>query len=112
VRTGCLLADPGEQVFILHQGFLTEAAGHMQHIELLRVGQGRIRYQMQTVQIANRLDSLAVEPIGRVGSTRQHFERSGEVDLIEPLEEQRANLTSECRAGSSVCLETTLTGHR
>src|SRR6516165_6341334 len=51
VRTGCLLADPGEQVFILHQGFLTEAARHVQHIELRRVSPSRIGCQTQTVQV-------------------------------------------------------------
>ena len=59
VRTSCLLADPGEQVFILHQGFLTKAARHVQHIELRRVSPSRIGCQTQAVQVANRLDGLA-----------------------------------------------------
>jgi hypothetical protein len=88
VRTGCLLADPGEQVFILHQCFLTEAARHVQHIELRRVSPSRIGCQTQAVQVANRFDGLAIEAIGRVRDARQHLEGSGEVDLVEPLEEK------------------------
>src|SRR6516225_9449240 len=92
VRTHRLPADPGEQVFVFHEGFLTRAARNMEHIELRRVGQSRIRHQTQTVHVMNGLDGLAVEPVGRVGSTRQHFERSSEVDLVESLKEQRADL--------------------
>ena len=112
VRTGCLLADPGEQVFILHQGFLTKAARHVQHIELRRVSPSRIGCQTQAVQVANRLGGLALEAVGRVEDARQHFERSGEVDLVEPVEEQRGNLQVSVGRDHRVCLETTLTGHR
>ena len=112
MRTGGLLADPGEQVFVFHQDFLTEAARHVQHIELRRVGQSRIRHQTQTPHVANGLEGLAVEPIGRVGNTRQHFERSGEVDLVKPFEEQRANLQVSVGRDHRVCLQTTLTGQR
>jgi len=109
VRTHRLPADPGEQVFVFHEGFLTRAARNMEHIELRRVGQSRIRRQTQTVDVANGLDGLAVEPIGRVGNMRQHFERSGKVDLVKPLEEQRANLQVSRGWDHRVCLETTLT---
>ena len=112
VRTGCLLADPGEQVFVFHQDFLTEAARHVQHIELRRVGPSRIGCQTQAVQVANRLDGLAIEAVGRAGNTRQHFERSGAVDLVKPLEEQRANLQVSVGRDHRDCLETTLTRHK
>jgi hypothetical protein len=93
MHTSCLPADPGEQVFVLHQGFLTETARHMQHVELLwRVSQSGIGCQTQTVQVANRCGGLAVEAIGRIGDTRNDFERSGEVDLVEHVEEKRADL--------------------
>src|SRR6516162_6038362 len=110
LRTQRLPADPGEQVFVFHQGFLTTAAGNMEHIELRRVGQSRIRHQTQTPHVANGLEGLAIEPIGRVGNTRQHFERSSEVDLVESLKEQRADLQVSVRRDHRVCLETTLTG--
>src|ERR1700722_1242983 len=108
-RTRCLPADPGKQIFVLHQGFLTESTRHMQHIELRCVSQSRIRRQTQALQVANRLDSLAVEAIGRVWSTREHFERAGEVNLVKSLEEKRADLQMSVERYHRDCLETTLT---
>ena len=91
---------------------MTKAARHVQHIELRRVSPSHIRCQTQAVQVANRLDGLAIEAVGRAGNTLQHFERSGEVDLVKPLEEKRANLQVSVGRNHRVCLETTLTGHR
>jgi hypothetical protein len=84
VGTRYLPADPREHIFVLHQGFLTEAARHVQHIELWRVSQSCIPCETQTVQIANRLKSLAVEAVGRVGNARQDFKRPLELDLSSP----------------------------
>lgn len=77
-----LLPYPAEHLVVLHQGLLTEAARHMQHIELWRVGQGRIRRQPQALQVANWFSRPGVDCVGRVRDARQHLERSGEVDLV------------------------------
>ena len=46
-RAGRLCADPAEHSLVLHQRFLAEAAGHVQHVELRRVRQRRVRRQPQ-----------------------------------------------------------------
>ena len=87
-----LLPDPAQHFGVLHQGFLAEAARHMQDIQRRRIGQGRVRRQPQSFQIANRRGGLAVDAIGRVRDARQHLERSGQVDLIDALEQQGADV--------------------
>ena len=56
--------DDMEDLGVLHQGFLAETAGHMQNIELRRVGQGRVRRQPQSLEIANRFGRLAIDAAG------------------------------------------------
>src|SRR5271165_1180710 len=75
-RSCRLPPDPGEHFSVLHQGFLSEAARHMQYIERRSIGQGRIRRQSQSFQIANRCGRLAVDAIGRVRDARQYLEWS------------------------------------
>jgi hypothetical protein len=48
------------------QGFLTKAARHMKDIQRLRIGQGRIGHQPQSLQIANGFGCLAIDAICRV----------------------------------------------
>src|SRR5882757_4883438 len=64
----------------------------MQHVELRCIGDRGIRRQPQSLDVANRVAVPAVNAIGRVRNPRQHLEWTGEVDLIEPFEQQGTDL--------------------
>ena len=64
----------------------------MQDIQRRRIGQGRVRRKPQSFQVANGRRGLAVDAIGRVRDARQHLERSGQIDLIDALEQEGADL--------------------
>jgi hypothetical protein len=87
-----LLLDPPQHFSVLHQGFLAEATRHVQNIQRRRIGQGRVRRKPQSFQISNGLCGLAVDTVGRVRDARQHLERSGQIDLIDALEQEGADV--------------------
>ena len=64
----------------------------MEDIQRRRIRQGRIRRKPQSFQIANRRRGFAVDVIGRVRDARKHLERSCQVDLIDALEQEGANM--------------------
>jgi putative intracellular protease/amidase len=64
----------------------------MEDVQRRRLSQGRIGCQPQSFQIANRRCGLGVDAIGRIRDTRQHLERSCQVDLIDALEQEGADM--------------------
>jgi len=82
----------GQYLPIVHQGFLASTARNMQDIQRRRIGQGRIRREPQSFQIANRRCGLAVDAISRIWDARQHLERPCQVNLIDALEQEGADV--------------------
>jgi hypothetical protein len=64
----------------------------MKNVQRRRVGQGRIGCQPQSFQVANGRCGLAVDAVGCVRDARQDLERSGQVDLIDALEQEGADM--------------------
>ncbi len=83
-----LAAQPAENLFILHQSLLTWSAGHVQDIELRRLRECRVRHDAQPHQVAHRVARLRIDAVGRIGEAGEHFERAGEVDLVEVLKQE------------------------
>jgi hypothetical protein len=78
---------PAEHFVIVHQRLLTKAARHMQHVELRRIGQGRVGREPQAADVLHWLCRLGEEAAGRVWEAGEHLERAREVDLVEPVEQ-------------------------
>jgi hypothetical protein len=85
-------SDPAKHLLIVHQGFLPKAAWHMQQVQLRCVREDAIRRQSQAGDVFHWFDRLAENAVGRVRDARQDFERSCEIDLIQVLEQQGADL--------------------
>src|ERR1700687_5685015 len=87
-----LIADPGEDLVVVHQRFLAEAARYVQKVELRRFRQNGVRRQSQAAQVPHRRGALAINPIGGIRNTRQNFEGPRQIDLVQSLEQQRTDL--------------------
>jgi hypothetical protein len=94
-RPSRLAAQPAENLFILHQGLLTRPARNVQDVQLRRFRQRRVRHDAQPHHVAHRVARLGIDAVGRVGKAREHYERAGEVDLVEILEQERADVSGE-----------------
>jgi putative intracellular protease/amidase len=90
-RTHCLPADPAEDPLVLHERFLAVATGNVEDVEPGRVSERRVREQTQALDVAHRIGRPAIEAIGRVGDAGQDLERSGQVDLIDSVEDEGAD---------------------
>src|SRR3569833_197742 len=83
--------DPAEHFLVLHERFLAESAGNMQHIELRRIGKRCVRREPEALDVAHGRSGLAVQAVARIRYPRQHLERAGQVDLVDAFEQQRAD---------------------
>jgi hypothetical protein len=92
VRACSLTPQPIQHLFILHQRLLTGAARYVQHVELWRLCQYCIRRQKQPLPIPHRLGGLSVGSISGIRDAGQHLKRAGQVDLINTLKQERADL--------------------
>jgi len=61
----------------------------MQQIELRYLGERRVRLKRQAAGIANRRCRFPINPVAGMRKPRYDFERSGQINLIEALEQQR-----------------------
>ena len=68
------------------------AARHMKDIQGRRIGEHRVGCKPQSFHIANGRHGLGIDAIGRIRQARQHLKRSGQVDLIDALEQEGANM--------------------
>jgi hypothetical protein len=93
-------------LLVTHQRFLPEAARHVQHVELRRFGECGVGRQDQAPHIAHWRGRLGEDARRRVRQACQHLERPGEVDLVEPLVGEQADLQVDV-PGSFAALTTT-----
>src|SRR5262249_36976323 len=91
-RAACLPIDPGENLRVLHHGFLAEPAGYMKHIEPGCIAKRRIWRQPKPPDVTHGCGRLGVNAIGRVGNARQDLEGAGQIDLVEVIEKQGSDL--------------------
>ena len=92
LRAFRLAPQPAEDLLVIHESFLAASAGHVEDVELRRFRKRSVRHNAQPLQIARRRERLRVNPVRRVGQAREHLERTGQVDLVEVVEQQRADL--------------------
>ena len=81
--SGDLLAEPAEDLAIVHQGLLTRSARHVKHVQLRRLGEGGVGSQPQAIDVPHRARRLGVDGVLSVRETRKHLKGTGEVDLVD-----------------------------
>lgn len=68
------------------------AARYVEDIERWCRGERRVRYEAQASDVADGLDCLAIKAAGCVGQAGEDLERTCKINLIHPLEDERADL--------------------
>src|SRR6185312_10894250 len=87
-----LLPDEREDRLVVHQLFLSVAAGNYQHVELRRLRDGHLRRQNQPFDVVDRFSLFPDHVKGRVRYPRQYLERPGKVDLVHTRKDDRADM--------------------
>jgi hypothetical protein len=64
----------------------------VQKVKFRRFSQSGIRHQAQAARIPHRSGGLSKHPTGGIGYARENFEGTGQIDLIQSLEQQRTDL--------------------
>ena len=89
----CRLApQPAEHLLVIHESLLAASAGNVEDVELRRFRKRRVRHDAEPHHVARGRERLRVNPVRRVGHTREHLERTGQVDLVKVIEQQRPDL--------------------
>jgi Transposase len=83
-----LPAQPAEQALVVHQFLLAEAARHVQHVKLRSLVDHRVGCEEKALHVADGLVGETVDPVCGVRDASEHLEWPGQVDLVQPVEQE------------------------